>query len=137
MARPRQKVSYSFDWREFNFGMSEAGERIEEGSEEGLREAIQEMKNDADNKAPKTPHLHGDLRGEYTISEIKITAGGVLTIILTFEMPYAERWHEAVGLNITWSEAETGVGPKYLESKMARYNKKYIDIIADNINKRL
>ena len=135
MARPRQKVSYSFDWREFNFGMSEAGERIEEGSEEGLREAIQEMKNDADNKAPKTPHLHGDLRGEYTISEIKITAGGVLTIILTFEMPYAERWHEAVGLSINWSES--GVGAKYLESKMARYHKKYIAIIGDNINKRL
>ena len=135
MARPSQKASLTFDWDEFNQGMIRAGNRIEFGTDDGLREAIQELKNDADNKEPRTPHLHGDLRGEYTITRVKLTKGNISSIDLIFEMPYAERWHEAVGLSINWSE--TGVGPKYLEAKMARYCKKYNEIIAAGINKRL
>ena len=125
----------TFDWTKFNQGMIRAGNRIEFVTDDGLREAIQELKNDADNVRPRTPHLHGDLRGEYNISRIKLTKGKVSSITLTFEMPYAERWHEAVGLSVNWSE--TGVGPKYLESKMARFGKKYIAIIGADINKRL
>jgi hypothetical protein len=123
-----------YDWSEFERGMILAGERIEEGAEEGIREAIQELKNDADNVKPRTPHLHGDLRGEYTITEAKITKSG-LSISLIFEMPYAERWHEAVGVSVNWSE--TGVGAKYLESKMSRFHKKYMEIIADTIKRSL
>jgi len=135
MARPQSKASMTFDWTKFDQGMIRAGNRIEFGTDDGLREAIQELKNDADNKQPRTPHLHGDLRGEYTISRVKLTKGRISSITLTFEMPYAERWHEAVGLSINWSE--TGVGAKYLEAKMARYRKKYNAIIASGINKRL
>lgn len=115
--------------------MIRAGNRIEFGTDDGLREAIQELKNDADNVRPRTPHLHGDLRGEYTISRVKLTKGRISSITLVFEMPYAERWHEAVGLSINWSES--GVGPKYLESKMSRFGKKYIAIIGADIDKRL
>lgn len=137
MARPGSKASMTFDWTKFNQGMIRAENRIEVGTDDGLREAIQELKNDADNVRPRTPHLHGDLRGEYTISRVKLTKGRISSITLVFEMPYAERWHEAVGLGIVWSEASEGVGPKYLESKMARYGKKYIAIIGADINKRL
>ena len=137
MARPQSKASMTLDWTKFNQGMIRAGNQIEFGTDDGLREAIQELKHDADEVQPRTPHLHGDLRGEYTISGVKLTKGRRSSITLVFEMPYAERWHEAVGLNITWSEEETGVGPKYLESKMSRFGKKYIAIIGADINKRL
>ena len=135
MGHPKQKAELSFDWDEFNQGMIRAGNRIEFGTEEGLREAIQELKHDADNVQPKTPHLHGDLRGEYKITAVKTTKGKRSSITLIFEMPYAERWHEAVGIGIKWSES--GVGAKYLESKMSRFRKKYNAIIGDGIEKRL
>ena len=98
--------------------------------------ATSELKNDADNVAPKTPHLHGHLRGEHKIL-VKLSKDSCHAE-LVFEMPYAARWHEAegnvdpvTGAQITWSEASDGVGPKYVETKMIRFHAKYFEIVAD------
>ena len=113
-------------------------------------EAISELKNDADNVTPKTPHLEGNLRGDYTFilegitqSKVSEKSGGKgkdhhkggegpaerfgakdIIAKIVFRQPYAAKWHEAVNKKVNWSEG--GVGPKYLESKMMMFAKKYI-----------
>jgi len=113
-------------------------------------EAAAALKKDADEIEPKTPHLHGTLRGDSirgakakgnspTQKEFfpKITehefSSSIISILVTYCAPYAARWHEAVGEAINWSEP--GVGPKYLEAKMARddLRSKYFGLIADRI----
>jgi hypothetical protein len=126
-------------------------------AEKGMWEAGRALKADCDNVVPKTPLLEGNLRGDTTmilegITQSKIeekTGGkgkdhhksgekpverfGALSIILKliFRMPYAAKWHEAVNKKVNWSEG--GSGPKYLESKMMMFMKKYIGIVATRI----
>jgi len=103
-------------------------------AEQGIFAATGELKHDADTVEPKTPHLEGNLRGQYNIMH-KIDAGRVYAE-LTFKMPYAARWHEAEDREwaqggIMWSEP--GVGPKYVEAKLVRFMKKYIGIVVDYV----
>jgi hypothetical protein len=67
---------------------------------------------------------------------------GALSIIvkLIFRMPYAAKWHEAIDREwcqggINWSEP--GVGPKYVETKLSMFRRKYLGIVADNVRKAL
>ena len=54
---------------------------------------------------------------------------------IIFRMPYAAKWHEAVGKKINWSEA--GVGPKYLESKLSMFRRKYWGMVAEAVKAAL
>ena len=106
----------------------------------GVREALQALKLDADNEPPRTPHLEGHLRGSGKVHKIQIFGkeiSGELTFggkTVEFDVPYAARWHEAEPGTVKWSEP--GVGPKYLESKMIRFIKDYMAIIAKVIRGR-
>jgi hypothetical protein len=120
-------------------------------------EAAAALKLDADNISPKTPHLHGNLKGDAKRSaKAKATKTGneirpewfpkiekedlgknKLSVLVTYCAPYAARWHEAVDERINWSE--DGVGPKFLEAKMARQDlrDKYYGLIAERIKQEL
>ncbi len=137
-----------FDRKFFEYAVKTAPAAAEQG---GL-EALSELKNDCDNVVPKTPLLEGNLRGDYSLILEGITQSKVVDVgskskggskpaerlgaksIITkllFRMPYAAKWHEAVNRKINWSEK--GAGPKYLESKMMMFAKKYFGMIADRI----
>ena len=94
-------------------------------AEQGMFEALSELKHDADTVVPKTPLLEGNLRGDYSLILEGITQSkivevgskdkggskpaerfGAKSIIakLLFRMPYAAKWHEAVNRKINWSE---------------------------------
>jgi len=124
------KTAYRLDFKDFNkkYGII-MKKTIPEAIEKGLFEAISALKIDADNEPPRTPHLGGDLRAEY---EIK-TFLKELMAELTYEMPYAHRWHEAEPGTVIWSEADQGVGPKYVETKMARHKDSYMGVVAESI----
>ena len=151
-----ENASCSFDFMAFNKKFYDyALKTAPAAAEKGMFEAISELKNDSDNIIPKTPHLEGNLRGDYTIILEGITqaktvekSGGkgkdhkrggasaiqhIAEIIakLVFRMPYAAKWHEAVNKKVNWSEG--GVGPKYCESKMAMFKGKYMQIVASAI----
>lgn len=135
-------------------------------AEKGLFESLSELKNDCDNVYPKTPHLEGNLRGDYTfilegITQSKIAEHsggkgkdhkrggekpaerrGAKDIIakLIFRMPYAAKWHEAIDAD--WAAggidwSEPGVGPKYVERKLQMFAKKYFQIVAENVRAAL
>lgn len=121
-----------FDKKFLEFAMHEAPE----AAERGVFAAVSELKVDADTISPKTPHLEGALRGTFDLTHRN--EGKKIIAELTFKMPYAARWHEAendidpvTGSKVHWSEE--GVGPKYVETKLVRFMKKYIGITVDFI----
>jgi len=105
---------------------------IPEAAAKGLREAGQEWKLDADNVPPRTPHKEGHLRGSGKVSKAE-AKGQEISVEVSYDKPYAARWHEAEAGTVTWSEP--GVGPKYLESKAVRFMKKYMAIVAEVIRR--
>lgn len=144
---------FEIDWTDFNRSFFEyALKTVPEATEKGIFEAISELKNDCDNIQPRTPHLEGNLRGDYTFTLEGITRSdvkefgdrykggekpaerrGANSVIskLIFRMPYAAKWHEAVNKKVNWSEP--GVGPKYIEKKLMMFAKKYLQIIASRV----
>ena len=133
------KANFTMDFSNFNKKFKNIVQHAApESTKIGIREAAQEWKLDADNVPPRTPHLEGHLRGSGRVSKpkeesneinIEVAYGGV-----KYKVPYAARWHEAEPGTVTWSE--TGVGPKYLESKAVMFMKKYMAIIAEVIRRR-
>lgn len=89
-----------------------------------LFKTASQVKIDADEIPPKTPHLEGNLRGNYRIIPLKF-----YLVMIWYMMIYATRWHEATDPEPNWSE--TGVGPKYLESKLLNYREKYGKLMAE------
>jgi len=139
--------------------------KVDKITKVAMFEAAAALKKDADEIEPMTPHLHGNLRGNVSRSAKakakknakagtttkedmqihpewapKITSENLgkqlLSVLVTYCAPYAARWHETTD-NINWSE--TGVGPKFLEAKMARKDlrDRYFDLIADRIKQEL
>jgi len=128
------KTEFTLDFRDFNKKFTDIIQRAAPKSVQiGLREAGQELKLDADNIPPRTPHKEGFLRGSGKVSEINII-GKSAEVTVSYDKPYARRWHEAEPGTVKWSEPD--VGPKYLESKMVRFKNKYMEIIAAIIRKR-
>ena len=130
------------DSSKFVFDLTEVEKRLvrltdggKKAAKKGMWEGAALLKKFADEIAPKTPHLHGNLRGD-SVRGVKAKGSSKsrkdwwpktteeslgsdrLAILLTYAAPYAARWHEAVGEAINWSE--DGVGPKFVEAKMAR-----------------
>ena len=136
------------DLGDFDKRVAEYGKgRVPKIVKVAMWEAAAALKKDADEIAPKTPHLYGNLRGD-AVRGVKAKGSGktnrdcfpkianedlggnIVAVLVTYCAPYAARWHEAVGENINWSE--DGVGPKFLEAKMAREDlrNKYYGLIA-------
>lgn len=119
---------FSMDFKDFDKKSTRIIKRaVPEAAAKGLREAGQEWKLDADNVSPRTPHKEGGLRASGKVSRVEVK-GQALSVEVSYDTPYAARWHEVEPGTINWSEP--GVGPKYLESKAVRFAKKYIGIIA-------
>lgn len=163
MTGPMKDGGFEMDFSKFNQAFFEyALKTAPAAAEKGAWEALRELKADCDNVAPKTPLLEGNLRGDHTLilegitqSKVEEKSGGkgkdhhkggskpaerfgALNIIaqLIFRMPYAAKWHEAIDKEwaeggILWSES--GAGPKYCESKMMMFAKKYMGMIASAV----
>ena len=128
------KTEFTLDFSDFNKKFADIVQRAApESTKIGLKEAGQALKLDADNIPPRTPHKEGFLRGSGKVSEVNIV-GKSLEVAVSYDKPYARRWHEVEPGTIKWSES--GVGPKYLESKMIKFKNKYMNIIAAVIKRR-
>lgn len=124
-------MSKAFDQSDFDNQLDRL-ERLEPKMiERILLNTANQVKIDADEIPPKTPHLEGQLRGNVVVEMLKKAI-----VRIWYMMPYAARWHEAVdnidpvtGRKINWSE--TGVGPKYIENKFMRFAEKYGQLMAE------
>jgi hypothetical protein len=123
---------FSLDFAEFDRRFLEyAVTKAPEAAKQGMFEALGELKHDADSVQPMTPYLEGHLRSEHT-KTIEAEPGNIVAK-LVFLMPYAARMHEG---KASWKWTRTRVpspGPKFLETKMMMFGKKYFQIVANRI----
>ncbi len=110
--------------------------KIPSSGEKGLAKAAFEMLRDADKEAPQTPKEFGDLRGSRKVEKPR-TIFGTISIEAGYTSKYATRQHEAEPgeFNYTKDKGVTQPGPKFLQSKMVRHKKKYMEIVALVIEK--
>lgn len=136
-------VTFSLDFTDFDKKFEKiVRDAIPEVAADGLRQAGQEWKLDADNIPPRTPHLEGHLRGTGQVSKVNIEKEKIEVEVSYGKpspseqggAPYAARWHEAEPGTVKWSEP--GVGPKFLESKAVRFAKRYFGIVAAVIRRK-
>lgn len=118
------------DTTEFLKGLEKFNEAVSKAAEEGMADAIGQVYNDSVMKQPTVPHDEGNLRGEVDqIIKLKGDSGVEGTIV--FKMPYADKQHEAED----FKHKTPGSGPKFLESKLIRYGKRYFGMIARAIRR--
>ena len=134
-------TGYFLDFSEFNRNLKRLTDvEFPEYIEKGLFKAMNELLNDSITKPPQAPKLVGDLWGSRTGAfpgtklEVKMTKDS-MSIKGGFHMKYAARHHEVAPgtFNYTTDKGASQPGPKFMQSKMSQYGKKYIGIIADVI----
>ena len=133
------KGAYTLDFTDFDRKFeSIVKAQVPDHAEHGVRLALDVLKDDADEKPPRTPHKEGHLKGSGRVVNVLNIPGEISGELryggVEFKVPYAHRWHEAEPGTVVWSEPD--VGPKYLESKLVRFMRKYIDIIAEAIRRK-
>ena len=98
-------------------------------AKQGLFYAAAEMLHDSNTVEPKTPKKSGDLRGSWHVEAVENGAED-WELQCGFNIEYAAAVHEMLqgneqwGMVVNWSEP--GSGPKYLESKLSMFGKKYL-----------
>jgi len=113
---------------------------IPKSAEKGLVNAAWEMLKDADEEAPQTPFDKSFLRGSRKVEEPKITKNEI-SIAAGYNSEYAAYQHEGERKDGTHKvkkytkERVSQPGPKFLQSKMVRHKERYIEIVAETIEK--
>ena len=108
----------------------------QEMAPQGLADAAFALLADADDEPPQTPWKKGDLRGARKIEKPVITSDAV-SVAAGYNIVYAARLHEG---EPTWKWTTTQVphpGPKFLESKLVKNARKYMQIAADYIKAKM
>jgi len=103
----------------------------------GMFTAGNALLKDAIYEQPYAPFDEGHLRASARVDTAKVTKDEVETTA-GFNIVYAARWHElspAEDARISWTLP--GSGRKYLESKMARNAKRYLDIVGEYLRRLL
>lgn len=89
-----------------------------------MHEAMKQLKIDADDIPPRTPHDKGPLRASgKTAVHIK---DNEISGEVSYNTEYAAIQHEAEEFH----HSEPDCGAKYLESKIVNLNQKYLNIVA-------
>lgn len=132
-------ASYKMDFTDFDKKFLEfAIHEAPDATRRGVKDAIDQLYQDALNVSPTVPKKEGILRAE--VSRETKDVGDSIIGELTFLMPYAARRHEeevgpVSGKPVVFTEP--GSGPKYVESKLVRFMKDYIGIVRDSIKARM
>lgn len=108
----------------------------------GLTAAAHDLLAQADDEAPQTPYLTGDLRSQRQVEEPTITDYDV-SVVAGYNSKYATYQHEGErkdGSHVIKEWTTTQVpqpGAKFLEKKMAGNAKRFMAICADAIRRKL
>ncbi len=138
------KTGYYLDFSKLNRNLKRLTDvEFPEYIEKGLFDAINALLEDSINLPPQAPKDMGDLWGSRTGAMpgtalvVKRTRNAML-IKGGFHIKYAERHHEVPPgtYNYTTTKGASQPGPKFMQSKMIQYGKKYIWIIAEAIRRK-
>ncbi len=107
-------------------------EKIPKNVGEALEETWPFILADAIEEEPRVPHDTGNLVRSQKVGDYLITHDGI-KCEGGFNAEYAGTVHEAPE---TWNWTEPGSGPKFLQTKLARNNRKYMKEVADRLRKK-
>ena len=111
---------------------------IPDDARDGLFKAMNEILRDSIELPPQAPREIGDLHAS-TADTVKVeTKSKKLSVSGGFNIKYAHRHHEVEPgtYKYTTDKGAKQPGPKYMITKMIKYSKKYMEIIADVIRNR-
>lgn len=113
-------------------------EAIPGDAQEGLADGMNEVLRDSIELPPQAPKDIGDLWGSIAGTVKIIVKYAVLSVIGGFNLKYAHRHHEVAPgtYKYTTDKGATQPGPKFMQSKMAKYREKYMEIVAKAIRRR-
>ncbi len=126
------KISVDFDVRKFNTGLLLIRKGLPDVSMRGMRDAMDDFKDDCLYKLPACPIEEGDLRAAHEISVKRV--GSEIVGELHVDLPYAVSIHEGISRWGTPYKYKTpGTGAKWIQSKQLRYRRKYFAKIKSRI----
>lgn len=133
-----KKLALHLDFSDFNkkFG-NLVKNAYPDDARKGLFNAMNELLSDAITKPPQAPRDIGDLWGS-TAGTVEVeTKTKELSVSGGFNIKYAHYHHEAEpgAFKYTISAKCRQPGPKFLQSKMAMFLKKYMKIVAETIRR--
>jgi hypothetical protein len=136
---PKETGMY-LDWTDFDKKFYNlVNNAIPEDAEKGLVDGMNELLRDSIELPPQAPKDIGDLWGS-TADTVKLAKekGKLLGVSGGFNIKYARRHHEAEPgeFKYTVDKGASKPGPKFMQSKMAQFGKKYMEIVADSIRRR-
>jgi len=110
---------------------------IPEYRDKGAFDAMNALLDDAIEKPPQAPKKIGDLWGSRIVEKAK-KVGKETFVAGGFNIKYAHRHHEAEPgtYKYTKTKGASQPGPKFLESKMAKFKDKYTWIVAETIRRK-
>jgi len=132
-----KETGFTMDFKDFEKKFTHlVKSAIPEAAKKGLFQGFNEALRDAKEKVPKAPRDKGDLHGstagtvktKITKDEISVSGG--------FNIDYAAKLHEMPkekASRTNWSLP--GSGPKFLETKLVRNKRKYMEIVVKSIKK--
>jgi hypothetical protein len=123
-----------FDRKFIAFAVHEAPD----AARQGIKDAIDQLYQDALTVEPTVPKKEGTLRAQAD-KAVEVSSDSIVGT-LTFTQPYAHRRHEeergpVSGKPVVFTEP--GSGPKYVETKIVRFMKDYIGIVRDSITAKM
>jgi len=126
-------ANFELDTKDFDLKFDQLNNKeLPEAIKNALLQTGALIIDDAINEEPRVPHKTGHLWRSQRI-EIESKKGSH-SLLVGFNTEYAARLHEAPK---AWNWTLEGSGPKYLESKLLKFNKKYISFIVEQLNKEL
>lgn len=134
-----KETGFYLNWSEFDKKFYDLVEKAIPGDAQiGLRKAMNEILRDSIELPPQAPKEIGDLWGS-TAGTVKVeTKYKKLSVQGGFNIKYAHRHHEAEPgtFKYTTDKGAKQPGPKFMLTKMIRFGKKYMGIVAAVIRNR-
>ncbi len=133
------------DWGDFDKKFYDlVNKAIPEDAKKGLVDGMNELLSDSIELPPQAPKEIGDLWGATAGTvEVVEAKGKILGVQGGFNSKYAAYQHEGERKDgthkvkkYTTTKGASKPGPKFMQSKMAQFGKKYMEIVADSIRRR-
>ena len=137
----KKETGMYLDWSDFDKKFYDlVNKAIPRDAEKGLVDGMNELLSDSIEKPPQAPKEIGDLWGSTanTVKVIEGKKGKIQGVRGGFNIKYARRHHEVAPGEFTYTtdKGASQPGPKFMQSKMAQFGKKYMEIVADSIRRR-
>ena len=131
-------MGIKIDSSDFDKGFRELVEdAAPDAIKKGMFAAANAVLKDAIYEMPFAPFDEGHLRGSARVDQVAIV-GGKVEVDCGFNIEYAARWHELSpeeDERISWTLP--GSGRKYLETKMSRNARRYLEVMGEKLKELL